>query len=206
MASSIRTGDAIAPADLTVARIRRANPSIDREAELYDIIASAQRCAMRLGCSAAEESDLTQTMMREIVDDRPPGDAAAYDAGANASIYLACMPTDPDGSDDLYLRYMRLSDRINGTDMVGEFDLDGPPAKKPRLSLVRDDLPPLDTLKQAAIAAVRLAQKGEGSKKILDLLPAFRESAGIYFIVDATEAHRDALFDLVQKAGIPVEC
>jgi len=212
MAPPIVIGGAAGPADLTAARIRRANPSIGREAarelaaDLHDILGRARALGRAEGFSAAIENGLIQTMMREIVDDRPPGDAAAYDAGANASIYLACMPTDPDGSDDLYLRYMRLSDRINGTDMVGEFDLDGPPAKKPRLSLVRDDLPPLDTLKQAAIAAVRLAQKGEGSKKILDLLPAFRESAGIYFIVDATEAHRDALFDLVQKAGIPVEC
>ena len=69
--------------------------------------------------------------MREIVDDRPPGDAAAYDPGSNASMYLAGMLTDPDSPDDLYLRYMRLSDRINGTDIVGEFDLDGSLRRSP---------------------------------------------------------------------------
>jgi hypothetical protein len=207
MAPPIVIGGAAGPADLTAARIRRANPSIGREAareltaELHDIVASA-----RERCSAAEESDLIQTMMREIVDDRPPGDAAAYDAGASASMYLAVMLTDPDSPEDLYLRYMRLFDRINGTDIVGECDLDGPPAKKPELCLVRDDLPPLEALKHAVIAAVRLAQKGEGPNRIMELLPEFRESAGIGFIMDATEAHRAALFDLVQKAGIPVEC
>ena len=43
---------------------------------------------------------------------------------------------------------------------------------------MRNDLPPLDAIMQAVIAAVRLAQKGEGPKKILDLLPAFKESHG----------------------------
>ena len=38
------------------------------------------------------------------------------------------------------------------------------------------------------------------------LLPAFKESVELDFIMRATEAHRAALFDLVQKAGIPVEC
>ena len=118
------------------------------------------------------------------------------------------MLSDPDseGSGDLYLRYTRLFDRINGTNTVGDFDLDGPPAKqKPELCLVRDDIPSLEAIMQALIAAVRLAQKREGPTKILDLLPEFKESAGIGFIMDATEAHRAALFDLVQKAGIPVK-
>ena len=55
-----------------------------------------------------------------------------------------------------------------------------------------------------AVTAVRLAQKGEGPNKILD---SGRRSGtpGLNFIMDATEAHREALFDLVQKAGIPVK-
>jgi hypothetical protein len=101
---------------------------------------------------------------------------------------------------------MRLFDRINGTNMVGDFDLDIPPAKKqkPELCLVRDDIPSLDAIMQALIAAVRLAQSGKGPTKILDLLPAFKESVELDFIMRATEAHRAALFDLAQKAGIPV--
>ena len=53
---------------------------------------------------------------------------------------MLCHDSDSDNSGDLYLRYMRLFDRINGTDMVGEFNLDGPPARKqkPKLCLVRD--------------------------------------------------------------------
>ena len=79
MAPPIVIGGAAGLADFVAARIRRANPSIDKEAarelaaELHDIVASA-----RERCSAAEESDLIQTMMREIVDDRPPGDAEAH--------------------------------------------------------------------------------------------------------------------------------
>jgi hypothetical protein len=71
---------------------------------------------------------------------------------------------------------------------------------------VRDDLPPLEALKQAAIAAVRLAQKGESSNEIFKHVHAFRDATGLNFIMEATEAHRKALFDLVQNAGIPVEC
>jgi hypothetical protein len=211
MAPPIVIGGAAGPADLTAARIRRANPSIGREAarelaaDLHDIVGRARALGRAEGFSAAIENGLIQTMMREIVDDRPPGDAAAYDDGANASMYLASMLTDPDSPEDLYLRYMRLFDRINGTDIVGECDLDGPSAKKPELCLVRDDLPPLEALKQAVIAAVRLAQKGESSNKILELVSAFRHATGLYFIMNATEAHREALFDLAQKAGIPVK-
>ncbi len=80
-------------------------------------------------------------MTYAIIEDSGEESSAAGDYE-----YLVGMLSDPDseGSDDLYLRYMRLFDRINGTDMVGDFDLDGPPAKKqkPELCLVRDDLPP----------------------------------------------------------------
>ena len=66
------------------------------------------------------------------------------------------------------------------------------------------DLPPLDTLKAVITAAVRLAQKGEGSKKILDLLPAFKDTTGLPFVMNADDKHRAALYDLVQAAGLPI--
>ena len=69
---------------------------------------------------------------------------------------------------------------------------------------VPPDLPPLDTLKAVVTAAVRLAQKGEGSKKILDLLPAFKDTTGLAFVMNAEDKHRVALYDLVQAAGLPV--
>jgi hypothetical protein len=55
------------------------------------------------------------------------------------------------------------------------------------------------------IAAVRLAQKGERSNKIFEHMHAFRDATGLKFAMEATEAHRKALFDLVQNAGIPVK-
>jgi hypothetical protein len=66
------------------------------------------------------------------------------------------------------------------------------------------DLPPLDTLKAIVTNAVRLAQKGEGSKKILDLLPTFKDTTGLAFVMNALDEHRPALYDLVQAAGLPV--
>jgi hypothetical protein len=66
------------------------------------------------------------------------------------------------------------------------------------------NLPPLDTLKAVVTNAVRLAQKGEGSKTILDLLPAFKDITGLTFVMNAEDKHRAALYDLVQAAGLPV--
>jgi hypothetical protein len=66
------------------------------------------------------------------------------------------------------------------------------------------DLPPLDTLKSVVTAAVRLAQKKEGSEKILDLLPGFKDATGLAFVMNAEDKHRAALYDLVQAAGLPV--
>ena len=109
--------------------------------ELCGVIADTRaRWAARPGFSAADETDLIQTMLREIIDDRPPGGYAAYqaaciagdyqaarltdyNAACNASVYLAVMLTDHNDC-SLYARYMRVFDRINGTDFVGEFDLD----------------------------------------------------------------------------------
>ena len=66
------------------------------------------------------------------------------------------------------------------------------------------DLPPLDTLKAVVTAEVRLAQKGEGSKKILDLLPAFKDATGLTFVMNAEDRHRAALYDLCVAAGLSV--
>jgi hypothetical protein len=206
----------IVPTDLVAARICRANPSIGKEAarqmaaELNDIIACAIACARKHlwaepGFSADHESELAQVMTYAIIEDNSEESSAAGDHE-----YLVGMLYDPDtegSGDDLYLRYMRLFDRINGTNMVGDFDLDGAPAKKSELFIVRNDLPPFDTLKQAVIAAILLARKGEGPdpKRILDHAAAFRDATGLKFIMNVTEAHRAALFDLVQNAGIPVD-
>jgi hypothetical protein len=65
------------------------------------------------------------------------------------------------------------------------------------------ELPQLDALKQAVTLAVRQAQKGEGSRVILDLLPAFKAKTGLAFVMEAQDQHRLALFELVQEAGLP---
>lgn len=203
--------------DLTAARIirriRHANSSIDKAAaremtaELFDLIACVQK-----RCSARPKpypdfgvNNLIEAMMRDIVDDQPSVDAQAREAAISENDWIAdlLMYLSEDNQEDLYLRYLRLSDRINGTDVAD--DLEEPPAKKPGLSVVRNDLPPLETLKQAVIAAVRLAQKGEGSNKILEHVHGFRDATGLNFIMEATEAHRKELFDLVQNAGIPMQ-
>jgi hypothetical protein len=66
------------------------------------------------------------------------------------------------------------------------------------------EYPPLDTLKAVVTNHVRLAQKGEGSKKILDLLPAFKDATGLTFVMNAEDKHRAALYDLCVAAGLPV--
>jgi hypothetical protein len=207
----------IVPTDFVAERIRRANPSIGREAarelaaELDDIIACTLkrwRAAPDFGVvyvyvadavfDEADGNDLIQTLTYAIIDR-----ALSASEVEHLEDMLSVLDSVSDDSRDLYLRYMRLSDRINGTDLVGKFKLD-PRAKKPRLVLVRNDIPSLDAIMQALIPAVRLAQKGEGPRKILDLLPAFKDSSGLDFVMQATEEHREALFDLLQDAGIPV--
>jgi hypothetical protein len=74
-----------------------------------------------------------------------------------------------------------------------------PPAPAPLV-----DPPPLATLVSAVTTGVRLAQKGEGSKKILDLLPAFKDATGLTFVMNAEDKHRAALYDLCVAAGLPV--
>jgi hypothetical protein len=181
-------------------------------AELDDIIACALkrwRAAPHFGVVEVDEvdvafddadgNDLIQTMTYAIIDDK---DLSASELD-HLDYMLSVLESVSDDSRDLYLRYMRLSERINGTDLVGRFKLD-PRAKKSRLVLVRNDIPSLDAIMQALIPAVRLAQSGKGPTKILDLLPAFKDSSGLDFVMQATEEHRKALLDLLQDAGIPV--
>ena len=66
------------------------------------------------------------------------------------------------------------------------------------------NLPPLNTLVSVVTTGVRLAQKGEGSKKILDLLPGFKDATGLTFVMNAEDKHRAALYDLCVAAGLPV--
>jgi hypothetical protein len=63
-------------------------------------------------------------------------------------------------------------------------------------------LPSLENLVHAVTTAVRLAQKGEGDDKILDLLPDFKKKTGLDFVMNATDTHRAALFELVKAAGL----
>lgn len=64
------------------------------------------------------------------------------------------------------------------------------------------EIPTLEELKQAVTVAVRAAQKNGGPRKILDLLPDFKASTGLDFVMNSKEEHRGALFDLINKAGI----
>jgi hypothetical protein len=115
------------PADLTGTRFRRVNPSMNegtaRElaAELQDIIACVQRhCAAQpRPYLAFEESDVIQTLVRTVVD----FSTSDKDAAANEGEWLMEMLTLL-GGHKLYLRYMRLFDRVNGTDLVTECGLD----------------------------------------------------------------------------------
>ena len=145
------------PTDLVAERIRRANPSIGREAarelaaELDDIIACALkrwRAAPHFGVVEVDEvdvafddadgNDLIQTMTYAIIDDK---DLSASEL-EHLDYMLSVLESVSDDSRDLYLRYTRLSEQINGTDLVGRFKLD-PRAKKSRLVLVRNDNSPV---------------------------------------------------------------
>ena len=64
------------------------------------------------------------------------------------------------------------------------------------------ELPSLEALKAIVTAAVRAAQKGEGSKAILDLLPDFKAKTKTDFVMNAKEEHRPALANLLEAAGI----
>lgn len=75
------------------------------------------------------------------------------------------------------------------------------PEPQPPAKTAARDLPSLDALKASVTAAVRLAQKGEGPKVILDLLPDFKTKTKLDFVMHATDVHRGALADLLEAAG-----
>jgi hypothetical protein len=67
------------------------------------------------------------------------------------------------------------------------------------------NIPELADLKSTITAAARKAMKKEGPTTILDLLPAFRDATGLDFVMNATEDHRMALYELAVAAGIVAE-
>lgn len=75
-------------------------------------------------------------------------------------------------------------------------------AAEPPDALPAKAIPPLDVLKNAVTRAVRAAQKKEGPTKILDLLPGFKKTTGLDFVMSAEDKHRGALFDLVEAAEL----
>jgi len=66
-------------------------------------------------------------------------------------------------------------------------------------------IPELADLKSTITAAARKAMKKEGPTTILDLLPSFRDATGLDFVMNATEDHRMALYELAVAAGIAPE-
>lgn len=67
------------------------------------------------------------------------------------------------------------------------------------------NIPELADLKSTITAAARKAMKKEGPTTILDLLPSFRDATGLDFVMNATEDHRMALYELAVAAGIAPE-
>jgi len=76
------------------------------------------------------------------------------------------------------------------------------PAPAPTQAPAADPTGELQALKDLVTTAARLAMRGEGDKKILDLLPAFRDATGLDFVMNATEAHIPALLQLAQAANL----
>ena len=76
------------------------------------------------------------------------------------------------------------------------------PEPEPAAPKAAREIPTLDMLKATVTQAVRQAQKKEGPAKILELLPAFKAKTGLEYIMNSTEAHREALFELVEEAGL----
>jgi hypothetical protein len=81
-----------------------------------------------------------------------------------------------------------------------------PPAPAaPKPPAPERELPQLDALKQIITNAVRAAQKGEGPKEILALLPGFKKKTGLDFVMNAADEHREALAQLLVEAGVELE-
>jgi hypothetical protein len=80
------------------------------------------------------------------------------------------------------------------------------PLPTPEVKPEPREIPALDVLKQAVTRAVRAAQKKEPGAplKILDLLPDFKRKTGLDFVMSAEDKHREALFDLIEDAGLEI--
>jgi hypothetical protein len=94
-------------------------------------------------------------------------------------------------------------------DGIEELEMAQTPAPTPAPKTVsapepEPDIPTLEALKEGITTAVRLAQKNQGPRMILDLLPSFKKSTGLDYISNAKEQHRRALFDLMIQAEIAV--
>ncbi len=108
------------PIEFTAIQMRRANASITEEtaqtlaAELHDIISSARKLySVRPSPKSnvkCEEIDVVETLRRTAVNVWP----ADSEATANESCWLMERLTDV-GGDELYVRYVRLCDRVIGT-------------------------------------------------------------------------------------------
>ena len=109
-------------ADLTAAEIIRANESIDDKtaeelaATLHDIVACVKKAfALRPPDLPLHESDVVQTVLRTAVGFWP----ADWGAAANESVWVMEQLTDVEqltGAKDLYKSYLRVCDRVSGTD------------------------------------------------------------------------------------------
>jgi hypothetical protein len=110
------------PVELTALRIE-GHSQISAEAanqlaiELHGIVAAyRQLFALRPPCdyyAEFEETDVVETILRTAVDVWPSDE----DAAADESMWLFERFSAVDG-DELYERYLRLSDKINGTDLA----------------------------------------------------------------------------------------
>jgi hypothetical protein len=68
-------------------------------------------------------------------------------------------------------------------------------------------IPELKTLIDAITVSAREAMKNKepgAHRRILDLLPAFREATGLDFVMNAKEEHRQALWELAQQAQVAI--
>lgn len=118
-----------------------------------------------------------------------------YDARHSPPVPATPLPAEPEPAKTRKPRAPRVAAAVAPTPA---------PEPDPSPAPVSADLPALETLKQLVTTHVRLAQKGEGSNKILDLLPKFKDTTGLDFVMNAGEKHRPALYELVVTAGIPV--
>jgi hypothetical protein len=110
------------PVELTASRIQRRAAVSEETAlkwaiELHGLVSDYRKLfALRPPCeayTASEETDVVETILRTAVDVWPLDEGA----GAAESVWLYERLEAVDG-DELYDRYMRLFDKINGTDIA----------------------------------------------------------------------------------------